>query len=35
MKPLCAGQVGASAFCLLYGGALYREVSSIIAFLNL
>ena len=34
VEPLYNGQVGASAFCPLYGGVLYREVLSIIAFIT-
>ena len=30
VEPLYNGQVGASAFCPLYGGVLYREVLSLL-----
>ena len=32
VEPLYNGQVGASAFCPLYAGVLYRKVLSISAF---
>ena len=32
VEPLYNGHVCAGAFCPLYGGVLYREVQSIIAF---